>query len=102
MNPERYKNIKLQPTQILSRLEPIDDIKKYIQDTFEYYFVPLQLEPEQTDSGNIKKINFRISLQNEPTMILPVLAKIKNLVIEKCIFNAESGTWEVKGTFWGR
>lgn len=102
LNPERYENMKLQPTQILSGLESIEDVKKYIQDTFEYYFVPLQLEPEQTDSGNIKKINFRILLQNEPTMILPVLAKIKNLVIEKCIFNAESGTWEVKGTFWGR
>lgn len=102
LNPEKYETMKLQPTQILSELEPIDDIKKYIQDTFEYYFVPLQLEPEQTDSGNIKRINFRISLQNEPTMILPILSKIKNLVIEKCIFNADSGTWEVKGTFWGK
>lgn len=102
LNPEKYETMKLQPTQILSELEPVDDIKKYIQDTFEYYFLPLQLEPEQTDSGNIKRINFRISLQNEPTMILPILSKIKNLVIEKCIFNADSGTWEVKGTFWGK
>ena len=83
-------------------MSPSSSLKKYIQDTFEYYFIPLQLESEQTDSNAIKKIDFQISLQNEPTMILPVLAKIKNLVIYKCIFNAENGTWEVKGAFWGK
>ena len=102
LNLGKYENKKLQVDQILQMLEPIADIKKYIQDTFEYYFIPLQLESEQTDSNAIKKIDFKISLQNEPTMILPVLAKIKNLVIYKCIFNAENGTWEVKGAFWGK
>ncbi|HAH2772557.1 type 4b pilus protein PilO2 [Escherichia coli] len=101
LNLERYENIKLQPTQIQSKLEPVENVKKYLQDTFEYYFIPLKLESEQIDNGNIKSVNFSISLQNEPTMVLPILTKIKNLVIEKCIFNAENGTWEVKGTFWG-
>ncbi|EHZ7260186.1 hypothetical protein OYS84_004644, partial [Escherichia coli] len=78
-------------------------IKKYIQDTFEYYFISVQFDPEQNENGNyFKKVGFRISLQNEPTIILPILAKIKNLVIDRCIFDVANGTWEVKGTFWGK
>ncbi|MCB5839414.1 hypothetical protein LIR38_22165 [Shigella sonnei] len=98
----RYENTKLQPAQILSMLEPLDNIKKYIQDTFEYYFITVQFDTEQIENGNFKKVDFRISLQNEPTIILPILAKMKNLVIYKCIFDVTNGTWEVKGTFWGK
>lgn len=102
LSPNRYENTKLQPAQVLSMLESLDDIKKYIQDTFEYYFISVQFDPEQNENGNFKKVGFRISLQNEPTIILPVLAKIKNLVIDKCIFDVANGTWEVKGSFWGK
>lgn len=103
MSPNRYEKTKLQPAQVLSMLEPLDDIKKYIQDTFEYYFISVQFDPEQNENGNyFKKVGFRISLQNEPTIILPILAKIKNLVIDRCIFDVANGTWEVKGTFWGK
>ncbi|HBA7796471.1 TPA: hypothetical protein J1Z43_004665, partial [Escherichia coli] len=56
LNLERYENIKLQPTQILSKLEPVENVKKYLQDTFEYYFIPLKLESEQIDNGNIKSV----------------------------------------------
>ncbi|EGL0039051.1 hypothetical protein KBS16_004629 [Escherichia coli] len=99
---DRYENRKLQNSEVLSILEPLDDIKKYIQDTFEYYFIQIQMEPEQIGNGSIKKVSFRISLQNDPTIILPVLSKIKHLVIDKCIFDVVNGTWEVKGSFWGK
>ncbi len=80
----------------------VEDKTKYLSNTFEYYFIPLQVESAVTVDGGIKSAKFRLSLKQEPTLVLPVLTNVNELIIESVVFHYDSGLWEVEGRFWGK
>ncbi|EMW3203328.1 type 4b pilus protein PilO2 [Escherichia coli] len=98
---DKYKETRLSLSQLVSKLEQTEKITKYLQDTFESYFIPLKVDAAKQENGGVKQVSFSFSLRNEPTMVLPILSKVSNLVIDQCVFNAGDSTWEVKGTYWG-
>ncbi|EFB1744511.1 hypothetical protein AB5F15_004869 [Escherichia coli] len=84
----------------LEQLEPSGKIKKQLMDLFEYYFIPVTIKPASAVNGGIQEIKFSVSLTMEPTIILPILLQVKNLVIDKLYYDYSDNHWVLDATFW--
>lgn len=51
--------------------------------------------------GDIYSVNFKISLSNNPLLIIPILKRISGLIISKIEYDHTSGEWKIDGKFWG-
>lgn len=86
----------------LEQLEASGKIKKQLMDLFEYYFIPVTMKPASAVNGGIQEIKFSVSLTMEPTIILPILLQVKNLVIDKLYYDYSDNHWVLDAIFWER
>ncbi len=99
LDVERFKKGILH----LDDVGKVSDKRKYLRDNFEYYFInTLQMESAITTSTGVMSVKFRFSLKQEPTLVLPILTKVSDLIIDNIVFNYDSGLWDVEGRFWGK
>ncbi|CAD6176240.1 Uncharacterised protein [Escherichia coli] len=99
LNVEKYPVEKMKEGLLLN----INDIRKYLSDSFEESFIPVDIgSPVVTDSrSDVYSINFKIKLSNNPLLIIPILRQINGLVISKIGYNYSSGEWNIEAKFWG-
>ncbi|EHD3953778.1 hypothetical protein ACI739_24310 [Escherichia coli] len=99
LHTEKYPVEKMKDGMLLN----VNDIKKYIEDSFEESFFPVDIgQPVMSgDRGDIYSVNFKINLSNNPLLIIPILKRISGLIISKIEYDHASGEWKIDGKFWG-